>query len=60
MTFVMLWGACSGRGAALQVADSANSMGAGGLKAEAGSRSQCRKIAGDVHNMGRQTLLIEP
>ena len=35
-------------------------MGVGGLKAEAGSRGQCRKLAGDGHSMAGQTFLVEP
>ena len=43
-----------------QVADSANSMGVGGLTAEAASRGQCRKLAGNAHSMAGQGLLVEP
>ena len=59
-----LWECCVSRpsesNAVLQVADSANSMGAGGLRAEAGSGGQCRKIMGDARSMAGQSLLVEP
>lgn len=42
----------------MQVADSAASMGVGGLKAEVAATARCRK--GDVHNLPEQSLLVEP
>lgn len=44
----------------LQVADSAASMGIGGLKAEAGSNGLCRKLASNVPSMSSQSFLVEP
>ena len=47
-------------GAFLQVADSAQSLGAGGLKIAMTGEGRCRQLDGSAHSMPGQSPLIEP
>ena len=45
-------------GAVLQVADSAQSLGAGGLKIAMTSEGRCRQLDGSTHSMPGQSPLV--